>query len=47
MSDAFLPPLILLGDEVLLYFIMCVEIVQNSNLVLKFNSGLLYKNTSK
>jgi hypothetical protein len=38
MFDAFMLPHILLCDEVLLYFSMCVEIIQNSNLFLKFKS---------
>jgi hypothetical protein len=43
MFDAFMPVHILLCDEVLLYFIMRVGVVQNSNMFLNSKSGLLYK----
>jgi hypothetical protein len=43
MFDAFMPMHILLCDEVFLYFIMRVGVVQNSNMFLNSKSGLLYK----
>jgi hypothetical protein len=43
MFDAFMPLHILLCDVVLLYFIMPVGVIQNSNLFLNSKSGLFYK----
>jgi hypothetical protein len=43
MFDALMPLHILMCDEVILYFIIRVRVVQNSNLFLNSKSGLLYK----
>jgi hypothetical protein len=37
MFVAFMPLHILLGDEVLTYFVLCVEVVHSSNLNLNQN----------
>jgi hypothetical protein len=43
MSVAFIPLHILLCDEVLLYFVLRIEVIQSLNLNLNQNSLNLYK----